>query len=450
MWGWIDDQLDPDGLYQAEDMLSSYQTLTNSNFANREVDEMGGDHVNEQLDHATILRNRYSEAQLLELMCDFWNNHLNAWRHHNWMDFLNNNYHETVIRPNALGSFEDMLVASAHSAAMLSYLDNYLNNGKGDGGPNENYARELMELHTLGIVDGVQVYDESDVFEAAKLLSGWTLQWGDTETTRFVFQFAPWMHNLDAISILDGGFTRPSRSYGEGYEDGLAFLRYLANHPSTAKHIASKLCKRFVSDNPSSELVASTAAVFTEENTEIAPTLRHIFESVEFRNSHRLKVRRPLDAFMASMRALGVQLGNDSNSEAAYALVTVLSDMGQELNGRPSPDGYPDHAGYWISSQGLLQRWRLAGLATRDLLMDGITIDNEALLPDTLPDTAAELVASLSTAVFNAEMSNEEAAELLTALDFDPTVASTQIADQEAVLGQVLGILLCQPAFQRR
>ena len=215
---WLDQQLAPGGLPDAESRLTGYSTLRSTDAQNDAVRAEDGERLFAELDHATLLRAVYSERQLYEVMCDFWTNHLNIWRRAKWLTQLKTSDNERVVRAHALGKFTDLLMASAKSPAMLVYLDNYVSDGRPGKQVNENYGRELLELHTLGIVDGQHVYDESDVVGVAKVLSGWTINW-DNGPNRYSYRFGEWSHSREAVSILGGAWSRPSR---ENYQDRVA------------------------------------------------------------------------------------------------------------------------------------------------------------------------------------------------------------------------------------
>ena len=455
---WIDDQLTPAtaGVADAESRLGAFTTLTNTDRQNADVQNSSGGaaRLESELDVATILRAVHSDRQLYEVMCDFWTNHFNIWRHAGWTLFLKTRDNEQVIRPHALGRFADMLSASAHSPAMLSYLNNILSDASSAGGVNENYARELLELHTLGIIDGEKTYDEADVRGVAKLISGWSLNWS-TGADRYSFEFHPWQHDRSAVSILDGAFSRPARAYGAGYDDGIALLDVLAHHPSTARYIAWKLCRRFVCDVPPPALVESTAAAFLAHDTQIAPTLRHIFDSPEFATERQTKVRRPLDHLLAILRGLGATVATSADGAAATAVRTALGGLGQPLLERPSPDGYPETAAAWVSSEGLINRWAVAGLITRNRLTkttdtEQVTVDLTARLPTPSPSTCGELIASVARSVGNFEMPTADISEVCAAVGISPSDAASVITSRPANVSQMFGLVFCHPLHQRR
>lgn len=451
----IEAQLNPSGLPDAEARLAGYRSLANTNYQNYQLADSGEwDLIPAELDAATIIRAVHSERQLYELMCDFWSNHFNTWRSKTWMGFLKNADHRDVVRAHALGKFSDMLVASAHSPAMLDYLDNLPNDASTPGGVNQNYARELMELHTLGIVNGEQVHTEDDVAQVSKLISGWSIDW-EVGPNKFGFRFAPWMHSLDAVSVLDGAYSRPARDYGEGYEDGLEFLDVLAHHPATARHICWKLCKRFISDDPPMSLVDSAAAVFSANDTAIVPTLRHIFNSPEFAAAEDSKIRRPFEHVVACLRALDATFGTDPEGKSIKSLRWVLDDLGQPIFERVSPDGYPDAGSFWISSAALLERWCFTGEVARNAFghrstPDKVVVNLAALLPAPLPATVAELIAWIGTHVANINIPAGDVADLCSAIGYSAGAAASTLTANESKLGLAFGLVLCHPLFQRR
>lgn len=456
---WIEDQLDPAGrgVAHAEQRVAGYATLTNTHRQNYELRMQtdGEDRLFCELDHATLQRAVYSDRQLYELMCDFWTNHFNVWRQKNWMSFLINRSIHTVIRPHALGRFEDLLWASAHDTTMLNYLDNLESSVLTPGGVNENYAREILELHTLGIVDGQHVYTEADVRGVAQLLSGWGLNWDDNPQ-RYNFKFLPWAHDRAAVSILGGSFTRPARAYGEGLSDGERLLGVLARHPSTARHLATKLCRRFVGDTPPPSLVASAATVYLANDTAIVPVLRHIFASAEFAASGRSKVRRPFEQLVAVLRATNASMPTAPLSVSARMLRGAHEVLGQPLYERVSPDGYPDSGGFWATSDGLLKRWQGAALVTHNGITaqtnvnDRIRVDLGLLIPSPAPATVGDLVSWVARELGNFDIPGADITTLCAEANVPAGLPSSVVTSNPAVLAFVVAIVLSHPTFLRR
>jgi len=329
-----------------------------------------------ELQRAKLLRAVYSEQQLFEVMVDFWENHFSIFANKDDDRYLLTAFDRETIRPFAMGRFRDLLGATAHSPAMLFYLDNWRSSvprpypAKGekpagvDGGFNENYARELLELHTLGVDGG---YTQKDVQEVARCLSGWTIQ---KPNEQGLFLYRPGLHD-DGAKVVLGRKILP----GGGIADGERVLDLLATHPSTARFIATKLARRFISDDPPSSVIDRAAAVFLKTDGSIRETVRAIVTSPEFfsPNAYRAKVRTPLEYVAAAMRALNAETDGDR------PVLDAIARMGQPLFGRITPDGYPDRADIWLSSGTMVARFNFANaLATNRL--KGTKVNVDALL----------------------------------------------------------------------
>jgi uncharacterized protein (DUF1800 family) len=363
-----------------------------------------------ELHAARLVRAVHSERQLQEVMVDFWTNHFNVFMGKGVDRWFLTSYDRDVIRPNALGKFRDLLEATAKSPAMLFYLDNYqsvsLNNRRlspeererlleqlgpeartqleqrtrrqqrmggqrrrqqqqpqGEGalprqpqrmrrGINENYARELMELHTLGVDGG---YTQKDVQEIARCFTGWTIfdprGFSNNEENGGRFVFHPLLHDDGEKTVL--GHKIPA---GGGIKDGLMVLDILARHPSTARFIATKLSRRFVADNPSPALVARVAAAYTKSDGDIKETLRALFSSPEFNSveARRAKIKTPFEVAVSAIRAL------DGETNGSPMLHQWIARMGEPLYGYQAPTGYPDVAENWVNTGALLERMNFA------------------------------------------------------------------------------------------
>ena len=326
-----------------------------------------------ELQRAKLLRAVYSEQQLFEVMVDFWENHFSIFANKDDDRYLLTAFDRETIRPFAMGRFRDLLGATAHSPAMLFYLDNWRSSvprpypAKGekpagvDGGFNENYARELLELHTLGVDGG---YTQKDVQEVARCLSGWTIQ---KPNEQGLFLYRPGLHD-DGEKVVLGRKILP----GGGIADGERVLDILATHPSTARFIATKLARRFISDDPPSSVIDRAAAVFLKTDGSIRETLRAIVTSPEFfsPNAYRAKVRTPLEYVAAAMRALNAETDGDR------PVLDAIARMGQPLFGRITPEGYPDRADIWLSSGTMVARFNFANaLATNRLKGTKVNVD---------------------------------------------------------------------------
>lgn len=290
---------------------------------------------------AHLARAAWSERQLFEVMVDFWSNHLNIPSPSSDVWATRHLFDRDVVRRHALGRFDDMLVASARHPAMLTYLNNADSTKKA---PNENYARELLELHTVGASAG---YSETMVRSAAQLLTGLSIDW---DSQRYVYDSRA--HATGRVKVL--GFSHANNSaYGE--KSALAMVRYLAHHPATARRIATKLCLRFVSDDPPPALVRRLASVYRARDTDIRPVLRALFRSREFADSAGAKVRRPFEDLVATIRA--VQVHPPMSPDAVRHLMWLSHTVGQPPLGWSRPDGYPDTASAWQSAGSTLARW---------------------------------------------------------------------------------------------
>jgi uncharacterized protein (DUF1800 family) len=380
-----------------------------------------------QLQASRILRAVYSERQLQEAMVDFWTNHFNVFAGKGADKWLLVSYDRDTIRPHAMGKFYDLLLSTAQSPAMLFYLDNFQSvspnaqaglgrnrnmQGQGQGrqrpllemlarrrgiadgitgprpsmpqqqqaqvqpqqkrakrGINENYARELMELHTLGVDGG---YTQKDVQEVARCFTGWTIfaprgaagGMGRMEDAG-QFYFNARLHDDGEKLVL--GHKIPA---GGGIKDGLMVLDILAHHPATAKHVAYQLSQRFVSDNPSDALVERVAAVYTKSDGDIRETLRAIFISPEFNapEAYRAKIKQPFELTVSAIRALG------GETNGGPAIQQWVARMGQPLYGYQTPNGYADVAEAWVNTGSLLERLNFC-LALASNRINGTRVD---------------------------------------------------------------------------
>jgi uncharacterized protein (DUF1800 family) len=316
--------------------------------------------VVDELQQAKVIRAVESERQLDEVLVDFWMNHFNVYADKGPEKFLVGAYEREVIRPHAWGRFEDLLLATAKSPAMLFYLDNWLSadpeaasraRGRMTRAPrrarglNENYAREIMELHTLGVDGG---YTQKDVTEVARALTGWSirgLRAGEPE-----FAFNARVHDRGDKTVLG------RRIRGGGIEEGEAIIRMLANHPSTARFIATKLARRFVSDEPPAALVDRAARRFLATGGDIRAVVREIVTSPEFFAPEALqaKVKTPLEFVASAVRASGASV------TSARELARRIALMGMPLYQQQPPTGYKDAADAWVSTSGTLARLNFA------------------------------------------------------------------------------------------
>ncbi|MCC6191057.1 MAG: DUF1800 domain-containing protein [Anaerolineales bacterium] len=344
---------------------------------------------------ATFIRAIYSRRQLNEVLADFWHNHFSiyGWDYSyasaTWVHF-----DRDVIRAYMWGNFRQFLQAVTVSPAMLYYLDNYINQV---AGYNENWARELFELHTLGSANYLGVmnpldvpkdqnglaigYCDNDVYEAARSFTGWRVNNGSSGAPGddgTFFYHAAWHDKANKLIL---GRYQPANQ--ADMADGNLVLDLLASHPGTARYIASKLCRRLVADDPPQTLVDAAAAVFTAAQgagDQLAQVVRTICLSAEFKAAWGQKVKRPFEAAAGLVRALNADFYPSDDFHWTF------SAAGQSLFGHRSPDGYPDRRSDWANTTSLLQRWRLANRLVRNEL-DDVTVDLLAQMPGGLTTT---------------------------------------------------------------
>lgn len=431
-----------------ERMLNGFSLLDRgrSRAAWRAVADAGGQRLRLELTHATVLRATYSSNQLYEMMCQLWADHFNVDLYADGrLRHLLADHQENVIRPNAMGKFRDLLVATASSPAMLAYLDNDTSNANAGQGINENYGRELLELHTLGIDDaGNHIYTEDDVRAASMAMTGWSMVRDRNAGNFSAFVFRDNYHFTGDISLLNGAWTRGATT---GKATGDSLLQYLAVHPSTASHIARKLCRRFVADDPPAALVASAAQVYLANDTDLVPTLRHILGSDEFAASAGRKLRRPLEYLAATLRATGAETATGPNSDASKQFRNALQSLDHLPWSWSQPDGFPDSASHWLSTDGLTGRWQLAARASRNRIR-GVTTDAGQLRATAANGTVGELINGLSNRFGLGQRPTDEVAAIAAGAGLDPGSPASEADDNEVT--DVVALLLAHPIFQTR
>jgi len=419
-----------------------------------------------ELQQAKLLRALYSERQLQEVMTDFWFNYFNVYLNKEADQYLVTAYERDVIRTHALGKFKDLLLATAQSPAMLFYLDNWLSvgpkspvavaalvankgkPGKAIPGLNENYGRELMELHTLSVNGG---YTQHDVTELARVLTGWTIQPLEQGAT---FQFDPKKHDPGDKVVL--GQTIPEN----GVNEGLQVLDMLAHHPNTAKFIARKLAMRFVADNPPPALVDRLAQKFLSTDGDMREVLRTLFKSPEFwsAKAYRAKVKTPFEFVISSLRATGTDLNNPG------PLLGILNKMGMPLYLMQPPTGYSMAESTWMNSEALIDRMNYA-LALSNGQVGGTNFDAGRLLAlgtltsrgfprphssDSDNERGQETaLLLLENALLNGEISATTQKAIRRQLD-DPQVAAHALDDPKRTLNTMTALVIGSPEFQHR
>ncbi len=416
----IDEQLSPDSIDDSamNAHLQEFETFSMTPTELFELEQRGRPIF--ELKRATILRAVYSKRQLYELMVDFWSNHFNVYVRKNQVGLLKLADDQQTIRPHALGYFQDMLSASAHSPAMLVYLDNAQSNRSH---PNENYARELLELHTLGVDGG---YTHDDILEVARILTGWSVS-GPRDEDPGYFRFRQRAHDSDEKLILGHEFPA-----GSGIEEGEQLLAILAEHPSTATFVSSKLVRRFVADEPPASLVTKAAQTFSQTQGNIQQVMKTILHSDEFKASLGTKFKRPFEYLVSTLRM--------TNAEAQVDRVTgfLLTQMGQPLFHWSPPNGYPDYASAWSTTNGMLSRWNYALALTFDFVRDAKINWNEIV---GAPTSNQEALDTISARLLGSTL-NEDANQIVLEL------ANQLTADMAAPA--IGALLMASPFFQYR
>jgi len=425
--------------------------------------------VVEELAMAKMVRAIYSDRQLQQVIDDFWFNHFNVFAGKGEDRYYLTSYEREVIQPHALGRFKDLVAATAKSPAMLFYLDNFLSadplaaqrlaqqrvlrqqvrggrsprpaqnpqvgNKKRQGrGLNENYGRELMELHTLGVDGG---YTQKDVTEVARAFTGWTIE-RPRENPQFKFDER--IHDPDPKIVLG------KKIHAGGMKDGEQVIELLAKHPSTAKFISTKLARRFVSDNPPPALVARMAETFRKSGGDIRGVLRTMIYSPEFwsRDAYRAKIKTPFEFVASTVRALG------TDADTTMPLVQWVGRIGEPLYQCQPPSGYSDKAEAWVSAGALLNRLNFS-LALAGNKVRGSRTDTAALL-GLSSSTDSKQILDRAVQLFLGGQAGPGTLETLQKQLDDPQIMQARLDDaaKPADLGVITGLVLGAPEFQRR
>jgi uncharacterized protein (DUF1800 family) len=424
-----------------------------------------------ELAMAKVTRAIYSERQLQQVMDDFWFNHFNVFAGKGEDRYYLTSYERDVIQPHALGKFKDLVTGTAKSPAMLFYLDNFVsadpraaerqamqramrqqmrygrlggpwpprppvnpNAKKNERGLNENYGRELMELHTLGVDGG---YTQKDVTEVARAFTGWTI---DRPRIYADFKFDDRLHDPDPKIVLG------KKIHAGGMKDGEQVIDLLVHHPSTEKFISTKLARRFVSDNPPPALVKRMAETFQSSDGDIRAVMKTMIWSPEFwsREAYRAKIKTPFELVVSAARALGTDV------DTPLPLVQWIGRIGEPLYQCQPPTGYSDKAETWVNTGALLNRLNFS-LALAGNRMRAARSDVASLLG---VDASAEPKAALDRAVqvFLGGQAAQATVETLEKQLDNPQVLRARLDDPRggADLGVIAGLVLGAPEFQRR
>ncbi|WP_293917303.1 MULTISPECIES: DUF1800 domain-containing protein [unclassified Sphingobacterium] len=437
--------------------------------------------LNRQFLASKIVRAVYSQNQLREVMTDFWFNHFNVSFTKGQAAPFIPNYEAYVIRPNALGNFQDLLLATAKAPAMLMYLDNFSSvadnpKSKGKKGLNENYARELMELHTLGVDGG---YTQKDVTEAARVLTGWTIYpmqgYGNVQKENIAnnknniadgdFLFLANRHDKGTKTVLEHTFNN------WGYEEGVELLKMLASKPQTAEFIVRKLAVRFVSDIPSPELVKRMKDTFLKNNGDISAVLTMMVYSPEFWDKKTIdqKIKTPFELAISAVRGLDADVNNP------VKLNNWVTRMGEQKYHYIAPTGFPDKSDYWINTGALLNRMNF-GLSFTSENNSGVEVDLMRVTGGREPESAEQALEVFGRKLLpeaDMDVLKKRLTPLLTQQDLHEKVSAASQKNREksmmqddraqeqkisaksknqtnAMLAQIVGLIIGSPEFQRR
>jgi uncharacterized protein (DUF1800 family) len=393
----------------------------------------------EELSSQKLVRAVHSERQLQEVMTDFWYNHFNVYWGKGADRWLTTDFEMSAIRPNALGKFKDLVMATAKSPAMLFYLDNYLSMSPDSPLPlraaarrrpgiNENYARELMELHTMGVDGG---YTQKDVQEVARAFTGWTI---DQPRQGGAFLFRPRVHDNGEKVVLGQKIAA-----GGGIRDGEIAIDVLTRHPATARFISTKLVRRFVSDNPPESLIDRVTAVYTKTGGDIRAMLKTILLSSEFNSTdaYRAKTKSPFELAASAIRALG------GDTDGSMRLAQMIGRMGQPLYQYQAPTGFPDREEQWMSSGTLIERLNF-GIALASNRIPGTRVRLESSGSESTAVAAEGVQLAIHTL-----LANDISVQTRSAIESQmrPEAAPGYPQDQ---IAKAFALVLGSPEFQKK
>ena len=465
---WVDQQIDPasinDATCDTRIANAGYETL------NKSLAQLWADHVASspqwsvriqpyyEVERATLLRAVWSKRQLLEVLADFWHNHFNVYGPDSWAAPVWSHWDRVVIRGNALGNFRTMLGQVAQHPAMLYYLDNYTSS---NAGPNENWARELFELHTLGAdhymgvirqnqvptgPDGKPIaYVDDDVFEATRCFTGWTF---DFDTGLFEYRSDWHDHFQKTVLGVSIYANQPALS------DGNVVLDEVAYHPGTARHISTKLARRLIGDDPDPAVIDAAAAVFEAESAapdQLAQVVRTIVLHPSFLTTWGDKVKRPLEVVASALRAADGRFSFSLAEDDTGTLLWRYDQAGQPLFAWRAPDGFPDHKDDWQSATPRVMTWRVMNWLIDVRNPSDVHRLNVLGQTPTTVRTSNELADFWIHRIFGRPMPPAERQEIVEFMaqghnpDFDLPLDSDE--DTRDRLRSMVGLILMSPSF---
>jgi uncharacterized protein (DUF1800 family) len=423
-----------------------------------------------------LVRAVESNRQFQEVLVDFWFNHFNVDFNKGQTKYYIASYERDVIRPNVFGKFSDLLKATAKSPAMLVYLDNAMSvksatsaknkdkinkkptSKKKNKGLNENYARELMELHTLGVDGG---YSQKDVIEVARIFTGWSVERKDDAGT---FLFREYAHDQGVKKVL--GIAYPAKG---GEAEGLKLLEFLAKQPATAKHISTKLARKFISDSPSPEIIEKLSKVYLETDGNLSSVYREIFKSSEFwsEKNNRSKIKKPFHLLVSIVRGLNGSIDIEE-ARGFKKLDAILSQLGEPIYRCQPPTGFKDAAEAWVNAGSLVTRIQSA-LTLADQRNPAVEYDQSFFVTElsmaNVISSNKESLKRLDAMLMASSLREETLSKIADELNVEPSVQDefetkkTRIKKmnvkktegEKATVNttRLLGLLLGSPEFQR-
>jgi len=416
--GYLDRHLNPESIDDSamDEIVARYPRLTSNTFA--QLYQMNQEYeVKQDLGKLLLLRSFYSKRQLFERVVEFWNDHFNMDVNINFGGYFKAVEDRTVIRANALGRFHDMLRATSTNPGILSFLTNTTNVRSH---PNENFARELMELQTLGVDSG---YTQHDVEDVARCFTGWSIVETNNPTSGGELYFHAEEHDTDEKLIL--GHTIPE---GTGMDDGFMVLQILADHPATAKFISRKLCQWFLEEKPREALVDRVAVRFRQTRGDIKEVIREVLQPANVYLAAP-KMKRPLHLITSVVRALDTQISD------MWFLLLALRKMGHAPFEWGPPNGYPDTTAYWGGNQ--MDRWNFCTSVGENQMLDVQTDASRLFVGLVTPD---QIIDRMNEHFFQGEMPPADRQQLLSFLDIDVASDSRRRA--------AVGLLTAMQGFQ--
>lgn len=395
--------------------------------------------IQQELNGAATIRAVFSQRQLQEVMTDFWSNHFNVDTNKKKVAMFKV-AEDQQFRQLALGKFSELLMASAKSPAMSEYLDNRRSRANRNRTPNENYARELLELHTVGVNGG---YNEDDIVEAAHVFSGWTI-----DNSSYDFSFRADWNDLGALAtggdIL--GWT-PTAASG-AVENGESLIDYLAHHKTTANYVCWKLCRHFIRDDIgiNNGIVKKTARVFLANDTAIVPTLRTLFRSSAFRKAKGKKMKRGNELLNAMLRATDATIDLSDSLFFGRNIRKQLAEHAHKLYECAPPTGYPDVAANFISTSTMVNRWNMGFLLVENKLNRNIQVDTSTWIDS--PQRIKHLVKQLSLRLLGRQLQQQEKQALYNHLG--KTAKAFVTAEDTAQVAVLAGLIFASSSYQIR